>query len=46
MGKKYDEKNGKVSVSYRVSPLKKQKDIEKIKQYFMGHASKRRNVKR
>lgn len=41
MGKKYDEKNGKVSVSYRVSPIKKQKDIEKIKQYFMGHASKR-----
>lgn len=41
MGKKYDEKNGKVSVSYRVSPLKKQKDIEKIKQYFMGHSSKR-----
>lgn len=41
LGKKYDEKNGQVSLSYRVSPLKNPKDIQKIKQFLMGKPSKR-----
>lgn len=41
MGKRYDEKKGQVSVSYRVSPLKNKKEIEKIKQFLLGKQSKR-----
>ncbi len=41
MGKKYDEKNGQLSRSNRVGPLKNVKDIEKIKQYLMGKKGKR-----
>lgn len=41
MGKKFDEKNGKVSVSFRVDPIKSLKDISRMEQFFKGQKSKR-----
>lgn len=40
MGKKYDEKNGQVSKSYKVYPIKDPKDIERIKKYLRGSQKK------
>lgn len=41
MGKKYDEKQGKVSTSFRVDPIKSLKDVKRVEQYFLGQKSKR-----
>lgn len=41
MGKRYDEKNGKVGNKHKAEPIKNVKDIQKIKQYLLGKNSKR-----
>ncbi|MCQ2565883.1 MAG: tyrosine-type recombinase/integrase [Clostridia bacterium] len=41
MGKKYEQAIQEPKKEFRVGPIKEKKDLEKIKQYLMGKASKR-----